>query len=71
MKVTLSPSYLQHEWDDDDTYYAPVVTIEVERDDLTICQVVDNLICPALLAYGFSEEIVNRIIIEEKPEVGF
>lgn len=36
------------------------ITVESKFDDLSIDQVYEDLVEPALIAYGFSEKIVRR-----------
>lgn len=40
-----------------------VASVSVPHDDLTITQVWDGLIKPVLLAYGFSNETVDDLMI--------
>jgi len=58
MKLTLEPTELLLETSKPETTNA-VVTISMPFDDMDIDQIIDNLIKPALLAYGFHAETVN------------
>lgn len=44
--------------------YNTVVTIENDRDDLDIYEVIEELVRPALLAAGFQPESISRTIGE-------
>jgi len=37
----------------------PTVTVEIPQDDLTMEQVIENLIIPALLGMGFQQETIE------------
>ena len=37
----------------------PTVTVKIPQDDLTMEQVIDNLIIPALLGMGFQQETIE------------
>jgi hypothetical protein len=37
----------------------PTVTVEMPQDDLTIEEMIDNLIIPALLGMGFQQETID------------
>lgn len=43
-----------------DQYSPPRITIEVEKDDLTLEQVLFDLIRPALIGHGFSTDLVEE-----------
>lgn len=38
----------------------PTVTVEIPQDDLTMGEVIDNLIIPALLGMGFQQETIEE-----------
>lgn len=55
MKITLEPTaYKGH----------PTVSISVTRDDLTISELLETLVVPAILGIGFAEETVRKYIEE-------
>lgn len=43
----------------------PVVTLEHPEDDMTISEVLDCIIIPALKAYGFPESVINDYLLAE------
>lgn len=45
-------------------HYDTKITIENERDDLDIYEVIEDLVRPALLAAGFQPESINKTIGE-------
>jgi len=45
--------------------YKKVVTIETEADDLTITDIRDELLIPALLALGFHPQNVQDLFFDE------
>jgi len=62
MKLTLEPSaemlvesYIKSR--------NPIVTVSMPYDDLTITQIIDCLIKPALLAYGFHADTVDKVFL--------
>jgi len=64
MKITIEPTKDQSKEKPDMKY--PIVTIEVPDDDLNIDDVLEMLINPALIGYGYSaaDVIQNR---EDRP----
>ena len=46
--------------------YKKVVTIETEADDLTITDIRDELLIPALLAVGFHPNNVQELFFDEE-----
>lgn len=57
MKLTLQPTRYNSQ---------PKVSLELDNDDLTLPQVVRDLIIPALLAWGYQPETIDQYITEEK-----
>lgn len=47
-------------------YYDVKVEISMERDDLTITEMVDELIYPLLLGMGYNFENVNKVLYGDK-----
>lgn len=58
MKITLEPTENQKE----DKYPHSKIMIEHPCDDLTLDEVMDSLIKPALIAYSYSEETVDKFL---------
>lgn len=55
MKITIEPT----------TYKGfPTASISVTRDDLTISELLEKLVVPAILGIGFSEKTVRKYIEE-------
>jgi hypothetical protein len=60
MRLTLEPTATS-EWLRPE-HRNPRVIIEVDSDDLTMDEVVDTLLRPALLGWGFGEATVNEVL---------
>lgn len=45
--------------------YSVKATIELQNDDLHIWEVIDDLVRPILIAYGFAEECVDKALSGE------
>jgi hypothetical protein len=55
MKITIEPTaYKGH----------PTSSISVTGDDLTISELIEKLVVPAILGIGFSQELVRKYIPE-------
>jgi hypothetical protein len=62
MRITLEPTEPLLETDKPETRNA-VVTITMPFDDMDIDQIIENLIKPALLAYGFHHDTVDKAFL--------
>ena len=62
MKLTLQPSESQKGQPANCAY--PLVSIDVTADDLTISEVFDELVIPALIAFGYAREIIDEYITD-------
>tara|TARA_R110000796_G_scaffold131537_1_gene247070 strand:+ start:66 stop:251 length:186 start_codon:yes stop_codon:yes gene_type:complete len=60
MKITLEPTYPSFEA----STTSPTVIIELPFDDLDIEEVMDHLIKPALISYGFLSETIDTYFEE-------
>ena len=60
MKITLEPTEL----DQSPQNVHPKVTIETCYDDMTMGEVIDSLLIPALLSWGFDKEAVDAHFAE-------
>jgi hypothetical protein len=60
MKITLEPTEL----DQSPHNLHPRVTIETCYDDMTIEEIVENLVVPALLGMGYQRETINKYLGE-------
>jgi hypothetical protein len=58
MKITIQPTEL----DIITNYPHPTVSVEIPGDDLTMDQMISDLIIPALLAYGFNMDTIKKYI---------
>ena len=63
MKLTLEPTEI-----DDYGFPHPTITINYPNDDLSIDQIWDNMLGPALLAWGFTKETVRELRYETLEE---
>lgn len=60
MKITLQPSEDQT----GEEYPHATITIEIPGDDIEIVSVIDYLIRPALMAWGFHHDTINEYLPE-------
>jgi hypothetical protein len=58
MKITIQPTTPQ----EGEKYPYPTVSIEMPEDDMTLPRVMENLIRPALIAWGFEPTILDEYI---------
>jgi hypothetical protein len=58
MKITLEPTEL----DQSPQNLHPKVTVETCYDDITIDEIMENLIIPALLGIGFQKETIDKYL---------
>jgi hypothetical protein len=58
MKITIQPTAPQ----EGEKYPYPTVSIEMPEDDITLPKVMENLIRPALIAWGFEPTIIEEYI---------
>ena len=56
MKITLEPTKKEGE------FVSPCVIIETIHDDLSIWDIWDQLIRPALIGYGFQPDTVDQLV---------
>ena len=62
MKITLEPTDVSPRY----SFRQPKVEITVETDNHDINGVLDNLIKPALIAWGFGQQTVNEAFGDEE-----
>ena len=66
MKITIEPSEDQSGQE----YPYAKVTIELPDDDLSLSVVIENMIEPALIAWGFLPDSVKRELNANSPSTG-
>lgn len=62
MKITIAPTELDNKISQ---FQHPTVTIEIHGDDHSLSELIDTLIRPALLGWGFHADTVDQYLNQD------